>query len=74
MRIEEFNDLFVLPNVTIMKSRATKPVGHVGCWGGEMVHTSFFELCRAVLLNSKVSLDVTPCRIANRNGVTTTNT
>jgi hypothetical protein len=46
LRVVEFYDLCLLPNVTIMKSRATKPVGHVGCRDGRWKTHSFFNVAQ----------------------------
>jgi hypothetical protein len=46
LRIEKFHDLCLLPNVMIMNSRATKPVGHVGCKDGRWKTQNFFNFAQ----------------------------
>jgi hypothetical protein len=44
----------------------------VGRRGGEIENAKFFEVFTTVLLNSRVVLDVMPCRITKPHGVKST--
>ena len=57
MRIEEFHDLCLLPNVAINEITGYEAGGTCGMWGWEVENTKVWELCTTVLLNSNVSLD-----------------